>query len=412
MSASPLEPLGYRSRRLFRQSGFPLTKSDPEHPFGHTRIGAFFVAIDRLLTWWWQTARLAQKMTGTSLFRQFIDIVRLSWCETLNGQAYYLFELYRPEEMARRGEYLARWETKNGLFRVLSLQLAAASGKRSKLQDKVRFAERLQHFGFPTIPVLASFDRGTSTPTDIDPTLLRQDLFTKLRSSKGAQGAGLIKYLGEDRYAFEGQALGRDALVQRLKVQSHTAALILMPRIVNHPDIAALCVETLMAVRIFSIVNERGEPEIVFAMLRILGKLEPTWHSKVEWAAPVDLRSGELGLLTGDIPEACTEYYTHHPITGCRVQGLVLPFWEQLKEIALKTHRALTMDRVVIGWDIAITPAGPCIVEGNVSPDVFFPQHVGRRPFGEGRYGEIFHHHLDRLEARLAATKTERRLDR
>ena len=57
------------------------------------------------------------------------------------------------------------------------------------------------------------------------------------------------------------------------------------------------------------------------------------------------------------------------------------------------------MDRLIVGWDIAITPSGIRILEGNVLPDVTFPQRVGHKPFGQSRYGEILHHHLDRLEA-------------
>lgn len=397
------EPLGHRSRRVFRQSKFPSTRRDPGHPLGHIPPGSYFVGIIRLLTWWLQTSGPVKRSAGVSRLKQFIDIARLTWGERLYGQSYYLFELHRPEQRARRGEYQTRWETKNGLFRLLSRELTDPSLPRSNVQDKFAFTRHLEKNGLPTVPIIASFDKGTSTPAQIDPALLQQDLFTKLRFAKGAEGAGFIRHLGNERYLYEGHELSRDQLLQQLNAKSQRATLIILPRLVNHPIIAGLSGESLMAVRIFSMINEQGEPELVFAMLRILGKLEPTWHSKVEWAAEVDLETGKLGLLTGDILDACTQYSTHHPITGAPVQGVVLPSWTEVKDITLRAHRSLTMDRLVIGWDVAITSTGPSILEGNVAPDVAFPQHVGRRPFGQGRYGEIFHHYLDRLEEKWAA---------
>jgi hypothetical protein len=400
ISSSTPEPLGTRARRIFREWHIKSSRLDPGHPLAHILFGPLVVDLVRLGLWWWETSGPVKKVAGTPRWTQFVEIVKLTWGERLHGQVYYMFELYRPEEKARRGEYLTRWETKNGLFRLLYVNLVDHKIPRSNLRDKVAFTEKLFKHDLPGIPILASFDRGISTPAKIDPAALQQDLFTKLRAGKGAQGAGLIKYLGDDRYHYAGRELSQAELLRQLAKQSHDATLIVLPRLTNHPVIAGLSVETLMAVRTFSMINEAGEPEVVFAMLRILGKLEPTWHSRVEWAASVDIATGALGLLAGDVPEAFTERFTHHPITGHPVKGLVLPYWQELKAVALTAHRQLTMDRLVIGWDIAITPSGPRILEGNVLPDVIFPQRVAHKPFGQSRYGEVLRHHLDRLEAK------------
>lgn len=393
-----IEPLGYRSRRLFRDMRIEFTRLDPGHPLAHVLFGPLVVDIARLLIWWWQTSGPVKKATGMARWAQFVDIVKLTWGERLHGQVYYMFELYRPAEKARRGEYLTRWETKNGLFRMLYLKLVDQSVPRSNLRDKVGFTETLLKIGLPGIPIIAAFDKGVSEPAEIDPAALQRDLFTKLRAGKGAQGAGLIKYLGDDRYRYGGRLFSRVTLLQQLARQSRQASLILLPRLTNHPDIAGLSVETLMAVRIFTMVNEQDELEVVFAMLRILGKLEPSWQSRVEWAAPVNVETGELGLLSGDVPEAFIERHTHQPFTGHPVLGVVLPFWQDIKTIVLTAHRTLTMDRLMVGWDIAITPTGPHILEGNVLPDVIFPQRVDHRPFGQSRYGEVLRYYLDRVE--------------
>jgi hypothetical protein len=207
----------------------------------------------------------------------------------------------------------------------------------------------------------------------------------------------LIRYLGDDRYRYQKRELSLAQLIEQLTQQSKIDDLIVLPRLVNHPAIAGLAEETLMAVRVFTCIDERGEPEVVMAMLRILGKLEPRWKSLTEWAAPIDLATGRLGLLTGDVPESFTIRAAKHPRTGHQVEGLLLPYWKDVHAAALAAHK-MANDRFIVGWDIAVTPTGPVILEGNALPDFTFPQRVHRQPFGESRLGQLLHHHLDTLE--------------
>jgi len=58
------------------------------------------------------------------------------------------------------------------------------------------------------------------------------------------------------------------------------------------------------------------------------------------------------------------EPVTHHPITGMEIEGAVLPGWEALRTLALRCARLFRPLRTV-GWDIALTPSGPVVVEGN-----------------------------------------------
>jgi len=39
-------------------------------------------------------------------------------------------------------------------------------------------------------------------------------------------------------------------------------------------------------------------------------------------------------------------------------------------------------DRMLVGWDIALTPEGPVVLEGNSYPDVHFLQRVHQQPIG------------------------------
>lgn len=59
--------------------------------------------------------------------------------------------------------------------------------------------------------------------------------------------------------------------------------------------------------------------------------------------------------------------YERHPVTGKVFEGFQIPKW---KEILALTEKALRKVEGVnyVGWDIAITPKGPIIVEGNCVP--------------------------------------------
>ena len=83
--------------------------------------------------------------------------------------------------------------------------------------------------------------------------------------------------------------------------------------------------------------------------------------------------------------------------------GMQLPFWDQVVDLGLNAHRALSKTPVV-GWDIALTPDGPVLVEGNVIADIETFQQIMGRPIGESRLPETMVEYFHRWER---AGKTE-----
>lgn len=175
--------------------------------------------------------------------------------------------------------------------------------------------------------------------------------------------------------------------------------MLIQPWLSNHEGVADLAHDSLITFRVITCLNEQNQVEVTDAMLRILVDLEPRWRPAVlddEFAAPIELTSGRLGLLTGDDMRTCCKRYKAHPVTNAKVSDRVVEQWPTIAELAVRCHHAFN-HRIMIGWDIALTPNGPIMLEGNTKFDVMLLQRVQNKPAGETRIGELLEFHLEKL---------------
>ena len=90
--------------------------------------------------------------------------------------------------------------------------------------------------------------------------------------------------------------------------------------------------------------------------------------------ANVNVETGELGQLAA-LPGgylgigARVQWHDEHPDTGARATGVVVPSWREVIAEIIRTMTHLP-DFGWVGWDVAITPAGFSIIEGNPGPDI------------------------------------------
>jgi hypothetical protein len=155
--------------------------------------------------------------------------------------------------------------------------------------------------------------------------------------------------------------------------------------------------------------NERGEAEVTNAVLRMARRQESVvdnFHAG-GIAANVNITTGELGRATGGAWGATAGgWFDRHPETGAPIRGRTLPCWKELIDLARRTHQLAFSDQVVFGWDIALLPDGPCVVEANKAPDLDIIQRVGDGPIGNQRLGQLLALNLRRaVEAKYAANR-------
>jgi hypothetical protein len=399
--------LGQRGRQIFDRY-IRHRRREPDLRLLYLPGMPLALNIGRCFYWWALTSGRIERDCGVSRWRQLREAWSFAWREKIQTQLYYMYELYRPDEQKRVGEYFTRRETKNGLIRALNWLTRNGQGKQTNFGDKATFIALLRHHGLPTTPVLFSCDPQLADPILSPDAAFACDLFVKDRHGKGAQGAGLIRRIASDRYQYGSQEVSLAQLITGLTERAQETPLIVVARLFNHPDLADLAEQSLITLRVFTCLDEDGVPTVVMGMLRILGKLEAAWHSKIEWGAAIDPESGRLGLLVSDIPHQDNGRYTHHPITGRPVVGRIIPFWPEIRRVAEAGHQ-IASDRLLVGWDIAVTAAGPVILEANGIPDFVFPQRVHRMPIGETRFGRLIAPHLEKLERAIDRLPADQR---
>jgi hypothetical protein len=339
--------------------------------------------------------------TGRPLSRQAADMLRLGWCDGIDPILYPTLELYRPERRRWADHALSRYEVGDGMLRRMHKTRSKPHGARVNLGDKLAFHDCCRAHGLPSPQILIHATRGRLNCVDATSAgALDRDLFIKPRQSRGARNSLWLRRVAPFTWRTKHGAIWqRDMLFNYLRRQSRRRDLLLQGMLVNHPAIADLADQSLIAIRVFTCMDESEQPIVTHAMLRVLSKLEPSWNSKREHAAAIDLGSGRLGRMCNDKDLWPGCWTDHHPVTNAQVAGRYLSARPEIRALAMAAQ-CVFADRVLVGWDIALTPAGPVILEGNSYPDVHFLQRVHEQPIGMTALGPVLQRALDAARVR------------
>jgi hypothetical protein len=366
---------------------------------------------------WWPVVAIAQlpivvmlfggkikAVSGKGRFRQALEQFRLLARHGLPPFSYYTFEFHDDTKYRHATDYVHRWEMKSGGLYKLARQCVAGPDRelRGVLGNKSRFFSHCQRVGLPTIPVLAEFEAGEfRTPGGSPASLPRLDLFVKPSKGKGGRDVFCFEYLGDGRYRDSaGRELSGGELVARLKRQSRRHRFLVQPRLRNHPEIADLGGGALTTLRIVSVRDESGSPEVAWATFRVgggEGSIVDNLHQG-GLACAIDTQTGRMGSASR--LEFGSPRFAFDPQSGKPLAGRRLPLWDQAQDLAVSAHCSLP-NLPIAGWDIALTAEGVLLVEGNAPPCVVMAQKLSEHPLGSGRFGELLLFHLERAGQQL-----------
>ncbi len=132
----------------------------------------------------------------------------------------------------------------------------------------------------------------------------------------------------------------------------------------QHEELNAIWPGSINTVRTVTILKD-GVAHVVAAYLRVGNGPRPVDNfNNGGMVVPVDR---DTGVILTAARDKAGSLYECHPVTGASFQGTQLPLWQDV--LALVQKAALVVPSVrYVGWDVAITPTGPVLVEGNQYP--------------------------------------------
>ena len=328
---------------------------------------------------------LARVMSGVRLkkMNQMIDVVHdkcgqnkvktffdMCWCGARYGAGYYDYVMFGFYNMNghQRDTYLTRVRNKKVIDHMNDLSYS------DEFDDKLRFNQRFaKYLGRKTL------NGETATLTEFTDFIAGQEaIFAKI--NHGDCGRGVERLRVAD-------FASPDAMLAYIREHK---LVVLEHQLVQHPDMARLHPNSVNTMRIVT-DNVNGNVTIAYIIV------------KMGTGGSVCDNSGQGGILarvdvdTGRISTPATDDYFHvydtHPDTGIPLVGYQLPMVPEA--IAMAKEAAQVFPQVGhVGWDMAVTPDGPAIIEGNNFPGTdlcqlapLWPEKTGLWPY----YKHILH---------------------
>ena len=160
------------------------------------------------------------------------------------------------------------------------------------------------------------------------------------------------------------------ALYERLTKSDY---MIVEEELTQHEKMKSLAPSSVNTVRIATL-NHAGTLHVLYSLIRISNGQSPVdnvCHGGMY--TPVDgggvIRKPAYCTATG-------EFYDPHPFSKTPIVGFEIPYFNEAVEMVKKA--AMMFPKMeYLGWDVAITPTGPVLIEANNLPSYDLAQNYG-----------------------------------
>jgi len=145
--------------------------------------------------------------------------------------------------------------------------------------------------------------------------------------------------------------------------------------VVQHDELNSVYPKSVNTVRMVTILTDAGA-EVVAALHRIgnAGSGVDNFNNG-GMVVPVNVGDGVISMQAID---KSGRIFSKHPVTGADITGLKIPMWDECLRF-VKAAANVIPDVRYVGWDVAVTPEGPLLIEGNWYPghDIYgLPPHT------------------------------------
>lgn len=293
------------------------------------------------------------KKTGMGRLKIFRDMKNCALNYGAGYMDYDLFEMYNLTE-EQRDTYLTRGRN-NALVKKYN-DMSYAQCFLDKSQFNTRFGDYINREW-----ILIQEDN----EAEVLDFLSRHEVFIA-KPLSGCCGRGIEKLRVADFGGPEGCLA---------HIKSFGMAYELEQVLVQHEAVSAIYPHSINTVRAVTI-NHKGKVHLISTCCRIGngGKHVDNFNNG-GMVAPVDETTG---IVRDSAIDKQKNLFEVHPMTGTAIKGFQFPDWQEAMALCVKAAQEVPQVGY-IGWDVAFTPNGPCLVEGNEFPghDLYqLPQHT------------------------------------
>jgi len=308
----------------------------------------------RLWKTWKKFSPILMEHSGISRTKQFLDLWRLVFLQTTPPIYYYRYRLYHyaPREWM---DFIYTYELPTW-HRVMSPNLSQKTA--TLLSDKAAFAQEMQKQGLPVINGMV-IPKGSCVSKE---QLFQQSsLFLKpLCGSRKIDAFRLEYNESSDTYKLVVSADKMITTQEQITAFFQTLVkkhdYIMQPLLNNHPTLQVFSsFEVLITIRMITVWTG-SKAQAVSAVI----ELPADAYSNRVYILPVDIQSGVIM----PVEETVFSVLNDTALTLKNLTGNKVVHWEELVDISQKAHACFS-DIFSVGWDLAATPDGVRLIEGN-----------------------------------------------
>ena len=305
-----------------------------------------------------KVVKTASERSGRSRVFCFFDILRCMKKFQAGYNDYVIFQWWNLTD-EQRDTFMTRFRSKKFIMFMNDHDYAHYFDNKNEFNEKFRdFIGR------------ESLDLETATKDDIaDFFNTRTKVFAKMKDL--SCGIGCEKLETKDFQS-------ADAFCEYIREKGFAT---IEDVVENHPDIAAIYPFSTNCFRVITVIDAQGVPHAIYAVFKM--GIEGRIVDNFGLHGPIDLETGEFLYPAHSGDTTAATQYTEHPYSHKPLIGMVLPYWKEVLKMAEDAALVIPQMRY-IGWDIAVTPAGPAIIEGNNYCAHDFWQLPGQTPDGIG----------------------------
>ncbi|MFT6288259.1 MAG: hypothetical protein ACJA09_003018 [Alcanivorax sp.] len=307
-----------------------------------------------------------------------IVLFRLLACRSVYGfgpKDYLLFN-FHSKPFAAAKHYLAKDE--------LEVLQAAVNPEHERyvVADKLHYYLHCKEHSLPTPEILAltglyQFDIDLKSLPRVTTVERLKDIVSQygegcylLKPIDGSHGDGLIRFELENGLLVMdgGRLMTADKELQ--ETLTLNTCFILQRFLRPHPQLKPIMPGASLGTARLVTLNHQGQISVIFGCIKIPAGNNVADNfvagSMGNLLADVDLQTGTILKTYGpdlDHPGVVREV-SIHPDSGVIIPGFVFPHWNAMLD-AVITGAQTIPQLGTIGWDIALTEDGPCLIEAN-----------------------------------------------